>query len=612
MSQANTEKRFHLLIELKDMFSPVLREVIVPAEINLGCLHHVIQVVMGWDNSHLHEFEHKGESYGRPEHDEYADIIDEDSVPLSDLFKRKGSRLTYTYDFGDDWVHEVSLLKTLPADSSAPFVYMGGEGACPPEDCGGPWGYEHLLELRQRQKEKGDEALDEDELQELEWLSNHKEELSKRHAKRVEKELKSIGNWVAESTKEFGEDDEGDEEEFNDFTEYMTEAARIIGVIEANDGLFDFDEEDEEDEEVEEIPEPYADLSADEAGAYAQTMQLATEIRKAEPWKHIYETDLFGIEDPETGELDIVSVLGAGKEIYVVQVYRPPSAIYFWKTAIGDAIRMTPDFLLEHCHMVQAEFLNKGKMEPHDLALYTQTGTDTPGKGRQGWIRFRSCRPRCLPWLGFPEDLPALERGLRLSERFSRESKQSPELLISRGGVELGLPDELPVFRLKGDQPEDPDAWALSMISVDWASVQPGSKVYHPTEFELAKLAQAPVREDLWELASVFLKSPIATERGPIIPVISVIAPHAQGAEAPIPHLDTELEHKPTQALWECLVETVEHYGYLPSEMHVSTEHSYETLLPLAKLAGIHLEQVECCKLVAPMLQILATIKAPE
>jgi hypothetical protein len=146
-------KLCQLLITLRYVDDPpVWRRVVVPAGITLGQLHDVIQDAMGWDDGHLHMFSAGKVTYGVPDGDFMSDDQNEQAVRLSDLLSRKGQKLTYTYDFGDDWDHLVKLEKTLLPGSKEALaagpvpVCLAGEGACPPEDCGGAWGYANLKE----------------------------------------------------------------------------------------------------------------------------------------------------------------------------------------------------------------------------------------------------------------------------------------------------------------------------------------------------------------------------------------------------------------------------------------------------------------------------------
>ncbi len=128
----------------------IWREVEVPACLTLLELHHVLQALMNWDDSHLHEFEFRGVLYG----DEIApaspfggpESRDEADHCLADLKLRKGSRIGYTYDFGDNWELDIAVQATLTPESGRTYpVCVGGQYAPPPEDCGGLWGYGELV-----------------------------------------------------------------------------------------------------------------------------------------------------------------------------------------------------------------------------------------------------------------------------------------------------------------------------------------------------------------------------------------------------------------------------------------------------------------------------------
>ncbi|HZD00071.1 MAG TPA: plasmid pRiA4b ORF-3 family protein [Actinomycetes bacterium] len=125
---------------------PVWRRLLVPAAIRLDRLHQVIQAVMGWQDYHLYVFSDGQTEYGRP--DPELAFRDERSATLGDLIPRAGGRARYTYDFGDDWEHEIVVEKLLAAEPGVRYpVCVAGAGACPPEDCGGAWGYAQLREV---------------------------------------------------------------------------------------------------------------------------------------------------------------------------------------------------------------------------------------------------------------------------------------------------------------------------------------------------------------------------------------------------------------------------------------------------------------------------------
>lgn len=135
-------------ITLKGIRPPVWRRFLVPEGLSLSDLHDVIQEVMGWANSHLHQFLYQRKRYGVPDPDwEIDQVIDDGTVTIKDLGLPPKGKIRYEYDFGDGWEHELLLEKILPAEEQVSPVCLKGARSCPPEDCGGPWGYENLLEV---------------------------------------------------------------------------------------------------------------------------------------------------------------------------------------------------------------------------------------------------------------------------------------------------------------------------------------------------------------------------------------------------------------------------------------------------------------------------------
>jgi hypothetical protein len=122
---------------------PVWRRVLVPATMRLDGLHDVIQVAMGWEDYHLHAFEAAGVDYGPP--DPELGHRDERRTWVGDLLGDPHDRMRYTYDFGDHWQHDIAVEKLLASDPGGRYpVCLAGKGRCPPEDCGGVWGYADL------------------------------------------------------------------------------------------------------------------------------------------------------------------------------------------------------------------------------------------------------------------------------------------------------------------------------------------------------------------------------------------------------------------------------------------------------------------------------------
>ncbi len=136
---------------------------------DLAMLHEAIQYAFGWDDEHLHEFEIRASKYGVRHEDDglgfTRTVRSEDKAALRNLVQ-PGERFTYTYDFGDNWVHQITVEKAVDIEQGATYPRcIGGERACPPEDCGGVWGYANILDAIADPNRGGREEL-------LEWVGN--------------------------------------------------------------------------------------------------------------------------------------------------------------------------------------------------------------------------------------------------------------------------------------------------------------------------------------------------------------------------------------------------------------------------------------------------------
>nr|MBP7908442.1 plasmid pRiA4b ORF-3 family protein [Pseudomonadales bacterium] len=137
-----------LRIELDSVRPRVWRVIQVPESIPMERLHRVIQIAMGWQETHLHEFIIGKLRYGTPdpEFDAPGSVISEKGVALAKALG-SGRRFRYTYDFGDDWGHTLTVEERGAGSEIPPQARcLAGENACPPEDVGGPPGYAHFLE----------------------------------------------------------------------------------------------------------------------------------------------------------------------------------------------------------------------------------------------------------------------------------------------------------------------------------------------------------------------------------------------------------------------------------------------------------------------------------
>ncbi|HEU0090314.1 MAG TPA: plasmid pRiA4b ORF-3 family protein [Pseudonocardiaceae bacterium] len=130
-------------VSLRYLKPPIWRRLQVPSDSTLAELHYVIQDAMGWEDAHLHQFEVDGTSFADPVH-LLDDTMDESRSRLIRL--QPGDRFVYWYDFGDDWYHDIEVESVDPADPTLTYPRcVAGRRACPPEDCGGPGGFDELV-----------------------------------------------------------------------------------------------------------------------------------------------------------------------------------------------------------------------------------------------------------------------------------------------------------------------------------------------------------------------------------------------------------------------------------------------------------------------------------
>lgn len=126
-------------VDLAGARPPIWRRLVLPATASLAELHLVLQLAFGWTDSHLHGFRLRGRGHRGPH-----DVDDEVATQVGQLLTEAGERLAYEYDFGDSWVHQI-VLEDLVVDEGA-VRCLGGRRAGPPEDCGGIYAYNDLVE----------------------------------------------------------------------------------------------------------------------------------------------------------------------------------------------------------------------------------------------------------------------------------------------------------------------------------------------------------------------------------------------------------------------------------------------------------------------------------
>lgn len=138
-----------LKVTLRGVRPPIWRRIEVRSEATLAELSVLLEAAMGWLGGHLHAFDVKGVIYEPPDPDGdlFRHAEDETTHPLGEVLPSVKAKMRWDYDFGDGWQHDVLVESIEPTADDAKYPRCtGGRRACPPEDCGGPWGYHDLLD----------------------------------------------------------------------------------------------------------------------------------------------------------------------------------------------------------------------------------------------------------------------------------------------------------------------------------------------------------------------------------------------------------------------------------------------------------------------------------
>lgn len=260
----NTTKRknkgFQLKISVNGSNPSIWRTVTVDDNITLAELHKIIQIIFQWEDCHLHEFRFKGKRYS----DEESDFFNDALFTLKDLNLIKKSKISYVYDFGDNWKLEILVEKSITSSEKIDFpVCIEVEGPSPMEDCGGIYSfnkmYNKILENNVTSYDYEDETI--------QWLEEYLQDF----------DPDVLKNDFNESLKKplFNDDED----------------------LDSNDYQWSDDSDSFEDEEDDE----YNEIIPDEIDSYLLAHDIASKIYEANPWSFLNKKEIIGFKNPETG-----------------------------------------------------------------------------------------------------------------------------------------------------------------------------------------------------------------------------------------------------------------------------------------------------------------------
>lgn len=159
MANTDSPAIYQLKITLDESKPPIWRRVLLKGSSTLYHLHRIIQVCMGWEDAHLHQFKIGNKYYGSKNTDIGRSKLSEERATLHNV-AREGYKFWYEYDFGDSWLHQIKVEKVREADPKRNYPYcVTGKRRGPLEDTGGIWGYEDFLEALANPKHPGHKEM---------------------------------------------------------------------------------------------------------------------------------------------------------------------------------------------------------------------------------------------------------------------------------------------------------------------------------------------------------------------------------------------------------------------------------------------------------------------
>lgn len=186
MEKNQSQLIYQIKISLNGISPSIWRTVLVRSDLTLTDFHFIIQIVMGWNCKHLHQFITNNTYYGTIALEDIDDLEDENTYIISQLMQKEGDSIIYEYDFGDSWKHTIILEKILPHNISVnPVICIKGQRACPKEDCGGAFNYEELIKIISNTKHPRYEESHE-------WLDEEKFDPEKFNIEEINKQLAKL------------------------------------------------------------------------------------------------------------------------------------------------------------------------------------------------------------------------------------------------------------------------------------------------------------------------------------------------------------------------------------------------------------------------------------
>lgn len=316
----------------------------------------------------------------------------------------------------------------------------------------------------------------------------------------------------------------------------------------------------------------------------------ASNILKIQPWKRLVDTDWFALEDPDSGTLQVVAIMGNAGEVFAIHSYLPDEGIRFWNDFMESDGLPNQDILLYDNRMVCCEFVSHDdhSMFPRDEELNQRFGLGCK-RGPLEQCAFRSYLPGCFPWHMDEDEARQLLHALRLVPRFTKEHARLPQnCYVPDFGSIYPM---IPVYHLpKGATQADSTAWKRRIATFPVAPPKPEPEVLRDDLF-LRRVSSLAVRPDTcWELGTFSPGVPLLHEGRPRWQRVSLVAERPGG----MVHGTTisAMETSPITSIRRAFADAGKELGYLPSKVCVADDVHAAALTDVALELPIEVCQV--------------------